>query len=82
MSKQKPLTALQQKLLGDLKAGAICHYMPYPSAYYFCTNGIYRCTAQVKALLARGLVEEFDHSWRGAKVRIKPSELHQPKEFA
>jgi hypothetical protein len=75
----KPLTPPQQKLLDDLRAGASCHFHPYagrfnPREYFTCwplTGRMYRCTAQLKALVARDLVEVYDSTWRGAKVRVK-----------
>jgi hypothetical protein len=55
------LTKNQQELLDAMKAGAICHYMRYagrfnPTAYYFRSDTMMRCTKTAEALLARGLV--------------------------
>jgi hypothetical protein len=61
----KALTTAQAELLAAMQTGVICHYMRYagsfnPTAYYFRSDNRKRCTAQVKALLARGLAEKFD----------------------
>jgi hypothetical protein len=75
MSEAK-LPKTQAKLLEAMRKGVICHYMPYagnfnPTAYYFRNDTMRRCTAQVKGLLERGLVEKFAEEWRGHKVRAK-----------
>lgn len=75
MSKGK-LSAKSAELLEAMRKGVVCHYMPCagwfnPTAYYFRTDNRDRCTAQVKALLERGLIEKYDQGMRGHKVRAK-----------
>jgi hypothetical protein len=75
MSEAK-LPKTQADLLEAMRKGVICHYMPYagsfnPTAYYFRTDTHCRCTAQVKGLLERGLVEKYDEGYRSHKVRAK-----------
>lgn len=70
------LTAPQRELYEAMLNGCTCFYMPYagrfnPSAYYFRTDNMKRCTAQAKALLKRGLVEKYKEDWRGHKLRVK-----------
>ena len=70
------LSPPQQRLLDALQRGAICHYMPYggrfnPTAYYFCTEDMRRCTSQVRSLLRLGLAEMFDiQKYGDHKIRI------------
>jgi hypothetical protein len=67
------LTKPQAELLAAMKAGTICHYMGGMACYYFRNDTMRRCTSQVRALLARGLVEAYDEDWRGHKVRATTS---------
>lgn len=69
------LSKTQRELYVAMKAGAICHHMPYrgrfnPNAYYFRSDTMKRCTAAAEALLRRGLVERYDEDWRGHKLRV------------
>ena len=62
----KSLNAKQQELLDAMREkGVKCHYMPYagsfnPTAYYFRTDTMRRCTATAQSLLDRGLVKKAD----------------------
>lgn len=76
---------LPPKMLAVLKALSIdaarAHYMPYlgrfrPRAYYYISCGIghelnhQSCTAQIKGLLERGLVNRSMSTANGHEVRI------------
>jgi phage terminase large subunit-like protein len=72
----KKLTPLVTDLYTAMKAGVICHYMPWrgryrPNAYYFRNDTMTHCTKQVTSLLAHGLVEMFDVVCDHHKIRIK-----------
>lgn len=77
MTKPK-LSKTQQEVYDQLLAGEYCHYMRYmgrfnPTPYYFMHGTMRRCTAQVNALLEKGLAERFDVDRFGEhKVRAKP----------
>lgn len=64
-SVSEKLSETQAELLEAMRKGVICHYMRSmgrfnPTAYYFRNDNRRRCTAQVRALLAKGLVEKCD----------------------
>ena len=70
------LSRTQQELLEAMRGGVVCHYMPYsgrfnPTAYFYRSDNLKRCTAAAEALLKKGLVDEYDKSWRGSSLRIK-----------
>ena len=65
----KQLTPKMFTVLSELdKPKAMAFFMPYmgsfrPNAYYFLSaenSTVHRCTAQIRGLVARGLVEYFD----------------------
>jgi hypothetical protein len=56
------LSKTQQDLLDAMKRGVTVHYMPYagrfnPTAYYFRTDTMKRCTAAADALIQKGLAK-------------------------
>ena len=56
------LSKSQAELLEAMQNGVKCYYMRYmgrfnPTAYYFRSDTMKRCTATAKALLEKGLVE-------------------------
>jgi hypothetical protein len=56
------LTSTQQALLDAMKSGVAVHYMPYagrfnPTAYFFRSDNLKRCTAAANALVAKGLAK-------------------------
>lgn len=73
----KKLTPPMQDLYEALQRGVVCHYMKYmgqfnPSPYYFRSDTMKNCTAQVRALLKRGLAEKFgDKGYGEHEVRLK-----------
>lgn len=73
----KKLSPAMQDLYEAMQKGVVCHYMKYagsfnPSAYYFRADKMSRCTAQVQALLDRGLAERFNVTKYGDHdVRLK-----------
>jgi len=84
------LPKTEQELYDAMKAGAVVYYMPYmgrfrPNAYYFRSDNHKRCTAVVKKLLSKDLVERYEQApFSGDhKIRIKvlpnetPSTDHQ-----
>lgn len=71
---QAKLSAAQAELLESMRKGVAVHYLSGLDSYYFRSDTMRRCSSQVRALLKRGLVEEFDSTWRGAKVRIKSAQ--------
>lgn len=78
------LPKTQQELYAAMKAGAICHHMSYrgsfnPTAYYFRSDTMKRCTAAAEALLKRGLIEKYDQDWRGHKLRALANGSHEPR---
>lgn len=67
------LSKTQAELLAAMRAGAECYYMRYmgrfnPAPYYFRNDTMRRCTAQVKALLDKGLVEKVPTSRFGDHI--------------
>jgi hypothetical protein len=71
------LSTKQQRLFDEMKAGAICHYMPYqgrfnPIPYYWCDKDYRRVTMECRKLLKLGLVEKFGDKWDRHKLRLKP----------
>jgi len=73
------LSKTQTELLEAMKTGVICWYMPYmgrlnPTAYYYRSDTMKRCTAAARALLKKGLVEKKDRDWRGHKLVLKSDE--------
>lgn len=76
------LSTPQAELLQAMRAGAVCHYMRYmgtfnPTPYYFRTDTMKPCTKQARALLTRGLVEEFE---RGAYGNHKLRAIKEPQQ--
>lgn len=70
------LTKPQQELLDAITAGVEVHFYPYagswnPQEYYRRWDTQAKCTVPARALLVFGLVEKFEASWRGHKLRIK-----------
>lgn len=70
------LSRTQQDLFEAMKSGVYCKYMPYqgrfnPTAYYYRSDTMKRCTAAAEALLKKGLVEVKDKDWRGHKLVLK-----------
>jgi hypothetical protein len=65
------LTKRQQEVYDAMKGGAIARYMPYMGRF----GGPYwhidhkKVTAQVQALIKRGLVETFDGDFRGQGMK-------------
>jgi hypothetical protein len=75
MSGAVKLTKAQQALLDAITAGVEVHFFPYagtwnPKEYYIRWDTHARCTVPARALFALGLVEKFDDSWRGHKLRL------------
>jgi hypothetical protein len=62
------ITTKQASLLEAMKGGVVVRLMIHPG-YCFRSDDFTRCTAQVNGLLRRGLIEEYDRDWRGAKYR-------------
>lgn len=74
-AKTAKLPRTQQELLDAMRGGVTLNYLPYagsfnPVAYYFRSDNMKRCTAAAEALLRKGLVEKFNESWRGHRLRI------------
>jgi hypothetical protein len=70
------LSPLAQELYAAMQKGMVCYFKPYmgqfnPCAYYYRDDNAKRCTRQAQALLKAGLVERFDDTWRGHKLRVK-----------
>lgn len=62
--------------MAALLRGARVRFMPYMGrfnqrAYYWRNDSHKKCTAATEALLARGLAEKYDETWRDHKVRAK-----------
>ena len=56
------LSKSQAELLAAMDAGVVCYYMRYmgrfnPTAYYFRSDTMKRCTATANALFDKGLLE-------------------------
>ena len=56
------LSKSQAELLAAMETGVVCYYMRYmgrfnPTAYYFRSDTLKRCTATAKALFDKGLLE-------------------------
>ncbi len=73
------LSKTQQELHEAMLRGVTCHYMPYsgrfnPSAYYFRSDTMKKCSKAAAALLKLGLVERFNVDLRGCELRaIQPT---------
>lgn len=72
------LSKTQQELYDAMCNGVVCRFMPYmgrfnPAPYYFRNDTMKRCTAAVRGLIKRGMVERFDMDKFGGrhKVRVK-----------
>jgi hypothetical protein len=70
------LSETQRELLDAMESGVVVRFMPYmgrfnENEYYYRTDNLKRCTAAARALEDKGLVEEFDKSFRGHSLRIK-----------
>lgn len=78
--KDKPLTPSMQELLDAMKAGTICHFMPYagsfqPNAYYFRNDTMKKCTRAARGLLERGLVVAISKSHYDRRHILKAKEV-------
>ena len=76
MTNNVSLTPQMTRVLSELsKQGVVAHYMPHAghgtSSYYFLTSTHERCTAQIRALLKRGLVEKYDCSQFGDRHKVR-----------
>jgi hypothetical protein len=76
------LSKTQQDLHDAMLKGVKCRYMPYmgtfnPNAYYYRNDTMKRCTAQARALLAKGLLKEMDRDWRGHSLVAIPVEVKE-----
>ena len=74
--KTKKLTAKQQELLDAVNRGVVLRYMRYmgrfnPSAYYFRSDTLNRCTSTAAALYERGLVARVNENEFGDHKLVK-----------
>lgn len=69
MNDETKLSPAQAELLAAIRSGMVCHFIGGIDAYYFRSDSMKRCSAQVNALLRRKLIEIYDKDWRGHKVR-------------
>ena len=72
------LSLLATELHAAMQHGVTCFYMPYmgrfnQTPYYIRSDTHKRCTKQAEALLKAGLVETYNHDWRGHSLRVTPN---------
>lgn len=65
------LSKSQEELLDAMKRGVVVHGIFGIDSYYFRSDSFRRCTRPAEALIARGLIERFNDSWRGCTLRVK-----------
>ena len=75
------LSKTQQELYDAILSGVVVYYMPYMGRfggdYYYRADNLKRCTSAARALGDKKLVERFDESWRGHKLRALKKDASQ-----